>query len=113
MLALANTFWQMATLAETYTLAAALLSAEIWCLAVYGQSRRVKALWAMALFSGLGIANHMLAALTTPVVACVVLHAFLRTRGQNTPVGPKSVGPKSVAQQSVGPTFSRSRYTMC
>ncbi|MHC4696561.1 MAG: hypothetical protein ACYTFA_07460, partial [Planctomycetota bacterium] len=43
-LALANTFWQMATVVETYTLAAALLSAEIWCLAEYGRSRRAKTL---------------------------------------------------------------------
>ena len=92
-LALANTFWQMATLTETYTLTAALLSAEVWCLVAYGQSGRVSALWAMALFNGLGIANHMLAALTTPVVACVVLYVFLRTRRQNTLVGPKPVEP--------------------
>jgi hypothetical protein len=74
-LAIAHTFWQMATVAETYTLAAALLSAECWCLVAFAAGHRPSRLWLMCLFNGLGIANHMLATLTTPVVAIVVLHA--------------------------------------
>lgn len=74
-LGLAHTFWQMATLAETYTLVAALLSAECWCLAAYASTRRRGYLWAMVLFNGLGISNHLLASLTTPVLVFVVLQA--------------------------------------
>ena len=80
-LGLANTFWQMATLAETYTLTAALLSAECWCLVAYARAnhahsaRGSRYLWLMCLFNGLGISNHLLASLTTPVVAVVVLHS--------------------------------------
>jgi len=73
-LAVAHTFWQMATLAETYTLAAALLSGECWLLALYGKSRRPVYLWGALLLNGLGVSNHMLASLTTVVLAAVVLH---------------------------------------
>lgn len=78
-LAVAHTFWQSATLAETYTLTAALLSAEIWCLATYLMTRRRSALWSAMLLNGLGIANHLLAGLTTPVLAVVMLIS-LRTK---------------------------------
>jgi hypothetical protein len=74
-LGLANVFWQMATVAETYTLASALLSAEYWSLFAYARSRRPGYLSLACLFNGLGIANHLLAALTTPVVGVVLVHA--------------------------------------
>jgi hypothetical protein len=70
-LAVAHTFWQMSTLAETYTLAAALLSGECWCVALYARRRRPEWVAAAMLLNGLGVANHMLAALTTPVVLAV------------------------------------------
>ena len=75
-LGVAHTFWQMATLTETYTLAAALLSAECWCLAIYSMTRRRGALWSALLFNGLGVANHLLAGLTTPVLFFVVAYSM-------------------------------------
>ncbi len=75
-LGVAHTFWQMATLAETYTLVAALLSAECWCLAMYARTRRCGYLWATLLFNGLGIGNHMLAVLTMPILAAVVVQTI-------------------------------------
>ncbi len=79
-LGVAHTFWQMATVAETYTLTAALLSAECWCLVSYANSRRPVHLLLMCLFNGLGVANHNLAMLTTPVIAIVAIHAMLGKR---------------------------------
>lgn len=75
-LAVAHTFWRHATIAETYTLTTALLSAECWCIAVYAVRRDPRQLWLMGLFNGLGIANHMLASLTTPVIAILILVAW-------------------------------------
>jgi hypothetical protein len=74
-LAVAATFWQMATIAESYTLSTALLSAELWCLALFARTRERHWLIALALCNGLGIANHMLGALTTPVVLAVWVYA--------------------------------------
>lgn len=71
-LGVAHTFWQLSTTAETYTVTAALLAAECWCIAEAGRSRRGAAIVALALFNGLGLANHDLALLTAPVVAGVV-----------------------------------------
>jgi len=79
-LAIAHTFWQMATRAETYTLAAALLSAELWCLVIFLRSYRPGFLCAAFLFNGLGISNHLLAALTTPVLGVVLVWAVVRNR---------------------------------
>lgn len=74
-LAVAHIFWQMATLAESYTLVAALLTAEIWCLVEFVRGRRW-CLPAMFLLNGLGLANHMLASLTTPVLMVVAIVAW-------------------------------------
>lgn len=84
-LGLANTFWQLSTLAESYTLCAALLAAEIWCLAGFVRTSKNPWLYGMALFNGLGIANHMLASLTTPVVVVVALTHLMR---RQRPGGP-------------------------
>ncbi|UCD29262.1 MAG: DUF2723 domain-containing protein [Planctomycetota bacterium] len=77
-LALACTFWQLATLTETYTLCAALLAGECWCLVEFARQRRRWFMYGMLLLNGLGIANHMLASLTTPVLAVVVFCAIWR-----------------------------------
>ncbi len=119
-LALANTFWQLATIAETYTVTAALLSAECWCLGVFSMhaSRKVAApmpeprrpiestiskphvsashsasppfndrdnrRWfvfafvGFFFFNGLGLSNHNLALLTTPILGAVALVAMRR-----------------------------------
>lgn len=79
-LALANTFWQLSTLAETYTLGAALLAGECWCLAAYAKRGSRWAIWGMFLFNGLGLANHLQALLTLPVLGVVVFHALLWRR---------------------------------
>ncbi len=75
-LAVAHTFWQFSTIPESYTLAAALLTAEMWCLVLWAQTRRPVWLVTMFLASGLGLANHNLALLTLPVVATVLLLAL-------------------------------------
>lgn len=79
-LMVANTFWQLATRAETYTITAALLAAESWCVIVYARCRRPRHLVAMFLCNGLGVANHMVAALTTPILAVVVVLEVMRGR---------------------------------
>lgn len=75
-LALGHTFWQMATRAETYTLVAALLAGECWCIAAFATTRRKGYLWGALLLNGLGLANHNLALLTTPVLAVLLVHAL-------------------------------------
>ena len=74
-LGLAHTFWQHATHTESYALVAALLTTEWLALTRWVQSRRSGYLLALALANGLGISNHMLAALATPVDLLVVLAA--------------------------------------
>ena len=74
-LGLANTFWQLATRAETYTLVAALLAGECWCIAAFATTRRKGYLWGALLLNGLGLANHNLALLTAPVLVIVLLHS--------------------------------------
>ncbi len=83
-LALANTFWHMSTLTETYTLSAALLSAECWFLAAYGRSTRARFLAGALFCNGLGVANHLLAMLTTPILL-VVLGLAWRARRVRRP----------------------------
>lgn len=78
MLAVAHTFWQMSTLTETYTLAAALLSGECWMVALYAVSGRRHYLWGACLLNGLGLANHLLALLTTPIIGCILVVSFWR-----------------------------------
>ena len=79
-LAVAHVFWQLATLTETYTLCAALLSGECWCLVLYARDRRAGFLMGALLLNGLGIANHLLASLTTPVLLCVLVIELTRCR---------------------------------
>ncbi|MBI5865850.1 MAG: DUF2723 domain-containing protein [Planctomycetes bacterium] len=66
-----HTFWQHATHTESYTLVAALLTLEWICLAqrCLGGSRW----WLVAATAanGLGVANHLLAGLSTPILASV------------------------------------------
>lgn len=78
--ALSHTFWQNATHTESYGLVLALLSAEWLCIAVYAQNRRWVLLPVLALLNGLGVANHMLAALATPVDVVIILAGVRRHR---------------------------------
>ncbi len=79
-LALAHTIWQMATITETYTLVIALLSAELWALVLFQKTGKPKFALFMALMNGLGIANHMLASLTTPLVLGIAIGALMQKR---------------------------------
>ncbi len=79
-LALANTFWKLATIAEVYTLSTALFAAECWCLAVYARRGSPWGIWGMCLMNGLGLANHLQALLTLPVLALVILHGLFSKR---------------------------------
>lgn len=78
-LGIAHTFWQMATLTETYTLVAALLAGELWCLAAFLRGNR-PAFLGMFLLNGLGVSNHLLAGLTTPVLLAVAVLALWNRR---------------------------------
>ncbi len=72
-LALANTYWQMATRAECYTVSAALLSAEWWCLIAYTLNHRSRYLASAFLLNGVGFSNHNLALLTLPILGVIIL----------------------------------------
>jgi hypothetical protein len=77
---LAHIIWHHATHTETYTLMAALLTGEWLCLLQFARTGRSKWLILLALANGLGIANHLLAALATPVDVVVLLWAWRRLR---------------------------------
>lgn len=79
-LAVSHTFWQMSTVTETYTLTAALLAAECWALVDFVRTRRTRSLALMFLFNGMGVANHMLAILTTPVLLVIAIIGHRRGR---------------------------------
>lgn len=63
-LAVSHTFWQHASIAETYTLWTALFLAELIMLVQYTKTNRTKYLYWLGLFNGLAIAVHMLASIT-------------------------------------------------
>ena len=77
-LAVSHTFWWHASIAETYTLWAALFLGELIVLLEYTRTRRVGYLYLLGLLNGLGIAVHMLAAL--PLACYVVLLLVLSVR---------------------------------
>lgn len=82
---MSHTFWQHATHTESYALTAALLTGEWLCLAQLVASRRVSWLLPLALLNGLGVANHLLALLATPVDVVVLwMHLRGRRRGFRT-----------------------------
>jgi hypothetical protein len=60
-LAFSHTFWRHASIAETYTLWAALFLAELIVLLQYTRTNRVGYLYWLGLLNGLAIAVHMLA----------------------------------------------------
>lgn len=72
-LAVAHTFWQHCALAEVYTVSTALLSAELLCIQQHAVSGKPRWLILLFLFNGLGVSNHMLAALGLP---CYVVLVF-------------------------------------
>lgn len=79
-LAVAHSFWQMAALTETYTLAAGLMTLEWAMLLRY--LRRGHPLWLMAVFAvnGLHVADHLLGLLTLATYGVLLLALVLRRR---------------------------------
>ncbi len=78
--ALAHTIWQEATHTESYAATAALLTTEWLLLERYFHTRRGHWLLGVALFNGLGVANHMLMVLGTPIHAAIAIDATRRGR---------------------------------
>jgi hypothetical protein len=62
-LGVSHTFWSHASIIETYTLWAALFTAELIMLLQYSKTRRVSYLYWLGLLNGLAIAVHMLASI--------------------------------------------------
>ncbi len=79
-MALSHTFWQHATHTETYALVAALLTTEWLALTLLVRSDQPAWLVLVALANGLGVANHMLAALAMPVNFAVGIWLIRRRR---------------------------------
>ena len=77
-LALSHTFWRHATVPETYNLYIALLLAELIVLLLYFRTRRIGFLYALGLFNGLAIANHMLASIGFGCYGIVLLIFLLK-----------------------------------
>lgn len=75
---LAHTFWQHSTHTESYAIVLGLLSAEWLCVAQYARSRRPGWLVTLFLVNGLGVSNHLLAGLATPVNLCLLIGAVRR-----------------------------------
>jgi hypothetical protein len=82
-LGLAHTYWRMAAIPEVYTISAALLAAELWCVVLLFQRGGARWLVLACLFNGLGLANHNTALLTAPVL----IAAFVLCRGPVRPLG--------------------------
>jgi len=74
-LAVSHTFWRHASVAESYTLWAALFTAELIMLVQYTRTNRVRFLYLLGLLSGLSTSVHMLAVI--PLVCYAVFVVFL------------------------------------
>jgi len=79
-LAVAHTFWQHCALAEVYTVSTALLTAELLCLAQYARTGRGRWFVLLLLANGFGVSNHLLALLSLPVWAVVLIWLLVRRR---------------------------------
>ncbi len=77
---LSHTFWQHATVTESYTLVALLLTSEWLCLAAFLRGGGAGWLLAAAGASGVGVANHLLAGLTLPVNLVLLVWLVRRRR---------------------------------
>ncbi len=83
-LAVSHTFWRHASIAETYTLWAALFLGELVVLLLYSQRGRTAYLYALGLLNGMAIAVHMLASI--PLICYSVLLVILVARKRIRPV---------------------------
>jgi len=79
-LAVAHTFWQHCALAEVYTVSTALLVTELLCLRQYARHGNPRWLMLLFLVNGLGISNHMLAALSLFCYGIMALWLLLTRR---------------------------------
>jgi hypothetical protein len=79
-LALGQTFWAHSVMAECLTMVTATLTAELLALLVFAQTRRARWIMLGAFINGVGLSNHMLAALATPVYVVLVLIWWHRKR---------------------------------
>lgn len=94
-LMMANTFWQLSTVVETYSLAAAFLTAQCWCVTLLtrcdcqpqsnaiGSKTTASARWAFlaaCALNGLSFSNHNLALLTAPMVGAAALVGLRQRR---------------------------------
>ena len=77
-LAISHTFWWHASIAETYTLWAALFLGELILFLEYTRTKRVGYLYSLGLLNGLALAVHMLA--TIPLACYIVLLVVLLVR---------------------------------
>ena len=66
-------FWSQATLAEVYTLNAALVAAILLGLVIWGQTGSLRALYGAALLYGLSLAHHRTTLLYLPAIAIFML----------------------------------------
>lgn len=90
-LMLSHTYWQNATITECYGATVLLLSGEWVFLALYAARGDARWLVPLALCNGLGVSNHMLAALATPVDAALILAVLFGRRRE--PGAPESSEP--------------------
>lgn len=67
-LMIANSFWQMATVAEVYSLTAGLLALELLGVALYARTKDTRFMLLAFLANGVGISNHLQAGLTSPIL---------------------------------------------
>ncbi len=79
-LALSHTFWQHASIAETYTLWTALFLGELIMLLQYARTGRTQYLYALGLLNGLAISVHMLAVIPLSCYAVVLVVLTVRKR---------------------------------
>jgi hypothetical protein len=77
-LAVSHTFWWHASIAETYTLWAALFTGELVVLLQYTRTKRVGYLYLLGLLNGLAIAVHMLASLSLVCYAAFIAVLLVR-----------------------------------
>jgi hypothetical protein len=77
-LAVSHTFWWHASIAETYTLWAALFLGELILLLEYTKTKKVGYLYSLGLLNGLAIAVHMLAAIPLACYAAFLLVLLVR-----------------------------------
>jgi hypothetical protein len=77
-LAVSHTFWWHASLAETYTLWAALFLGELVVLLQYTRTQKVGYLYGLVLLNGLALAVHMFAAIPLACYAVLLIVLWVR-----------------------------------